>query len=82
MLALDKQKDVILILFDLSASFDTIDHDILLERLRTRFSIGGAVHDWLNSFLRGRTQRISVGSTLSKELILEYGVPQGAVLGR
>ena len=81
MLALDKQRDVILVLLDLSAAFDNIDHDILLGRLKSWFGIGGAVYSWLESFLRGRTQRISIGSMLSKEVTLEHGVPQGAVLG-
>ena len=53
MCALDRQKDLILVMLDLSAAFDTIDHDILMHRLRTRFGIGGKVFDWLNSFLRG-----------------------------
>ena len=81
MLVLDKQRDVILVLLDLSAAFDTIDHDTLLSRLKSRFRIGGMVLDWLVSFMRGRTQQVSIGSMLSKEVTLEYGVPQGAVLG-
>ena len=55
MCALDRQKDLILVMLDLSAAFDTIDHDILMHRLRTRFGIGGKVFDWLNSFWGGRT---------------------------
>ena len=76
MCALDRQKDLILVMLDLSAAFDTIDHDILMHRLRTRFGIGGKVFDWLNSFLRVR-----IGSTVSKAHKLQFGVPQSSVLG-
>ena len=81
LLALDKKKDVILVLLDLSAAFDTIDHDILLQRLEKRFGIGGLVLDWLRTFLCGRTQRIMVGSMVSEARELKFGVPQGSVLG-
>ena len=51
MCALDKQQDVILIMLDLSAAFDTIDHDVLLGRLKCRFGVGGKVYEFLSSFL-------------------------------
>ena len=82
MLALDEQRDVILIMLDLSAAFDTIDHSTLIGRLRHRFGITGLALNWLDSFLRGRTQRITIGSVVSREpQTLLYGVPQGSVLG-
>jgi hypothetical protein len=80
-LALDRQHDVILVLLDLSAAFDTIDHHILLDRLRSRFGICGRAHDWIESFLCGRTQKVSVRSVVSEDHALEFGVPQGSVLG-
>ena len=58
-----------------------IDHDILLNRLHYRFGIEGTVLNWLNSYLRGRMQKVSVGSMMSKEHELRFGVPQGSVLG-
>ena len=81
MCALNGQRDLILVLLDLSAAFDTIDHDILLKRLHRRFGIGGVVLDWLGSYLRDRVQKVSIGSMVSKEHDLRYGVPQGSVLG-
>ena len=80
-LALDRQHDVVLVLLDLSAAFDTIDHDILLQRLRTRFGVGGQAINWIESFMKGRTQRVSIRSMVSKDHPLEFGVPQGSVLG-
>jgi hypothetical protein len=81
MCALDRQRDVILVLLDLSAAFDTIDHEILLRRLHLRFGFEGPVLEWLKSYLHGRTQKVSIGTMVSKEHSLRYGVPQGSVLG-
>ena len=82
MLALDNKKDVILVLLDLSAAFDTIDHTILLRRLEKRFQITGKALEWMSSFLCDRSQRVSVGgSMVSEARPLRFGVPQGSVLG-
>ena len=82
MLALDKKIDVILVLLDLSAAFDTIDHQILLNRLRTRFGFDGTVLNWIESFLCGRSQRVCIdGSMVSEAKPLTFGVPQGSILG-
>ena len=81
MLALDKHHHVIVVLLDLSAAFDTIDHNILLDRLRSRFGIQGIALNWFDSFLKGRTQQVSVKSMMSDKCKLKYGVPQGSVLG-
>lgn len=82
MLALDSKTDVVLVLLDLSAAFDTIDHAILLKRLQNRFQITGKALDWIRSFLCGRSQCVSVGgSMVSDARPLRFGVPQGSVLG-
>ena len=69
-------------MLDLSAAFDVIDHSILQERLEYSFGITGSALDWLISYLTNRTQRIVIGSVRSDEISLEFGVPQGSVLGR
>ena len=79
--AIDNHDSVILSLLDLSAAFDTIDHDILLKRLETRFGIKGLALDWLTSYLKGRTQCVTINGVNSKPSELLYGVPQGSVLG-
>ena len=81
MLALDREEGAILVVLDLSAAFDTVDHTILLSRLESRFGLSGPVLNWLESYLSGREQRVMVGSTLSKPTILKFGVSQGSVLG-
>ena len=70
-----------LTLLDLSAAFDTIDHTILLDRLNVYYGISELSLGWFKSYLSGRTHSVKVGSTLSHPAVLQYGVPQGSVLG-
>ena len=79
--AVDTHGGAILVLLDLSAAFDTIDHDKLLHLLESSFGIGGTVLSWFNSYLKDRTQTVQIGSALSKDQNLSFGVPQGSVLG-
>ena len=55
MTALNCKKDVVLILLDLSAAFDTIDHDIIFHRLENRFGVSGLALQWFKSYLSNRT---------------------------
>ena len=64
-----------------SAAFDTIDHGILLERLRSAFGVRDTALSWFASYLSGRTQQVSSDGTLSTKFELECGVPQGSCLG-
>ena len=81
MISLDKQKEVVLVLLDLSAAFDTLDHDVLLHGLEYRFGISGTFLQWFRSYLSERRQCVSVGSFMSGLSLLICGVPQGSVLG-
>ena len=69
-----------LTLLDLSATFDTIDHTILLDRLNVYYGISELALGWFKTCLSGRTHSVKVGSTLSHPSALQYGVPQGYVL--
>ena len=69
-----------LVLLDLSAMFDTIDHNILLGYLKSWFGLGGTVLKWFASYLSDHCQTIKIGSTLSELSKLMYSVPQGSVL--
>ena len=60
--ALNMKKDVILVTLDLSAAFDTLDHNVLLHRLEHRFGVTGTVLKWFRSYLSNRTQCISISS--------------------
>ena len=70
-----------MVLLDLSAAFDTIDHSTLLSCLRNWFGVGGCVLKWFTSYLTDRYQSIKIGSTLSDVCKLLFGIPQGSVLG-
>ena len=52
-----------LVLLDLSAAFDTVDHDILLQRLKTSYGLSGMVLEWFRSYLVGRHQCVRIGSS-------------------
>ena len=81
MMSIDQHKAVVLVLLDLSAAFDTIDHGVLFSRLKVMFGLSGNVLDWFKSYLGQRTQRVSVHDVLSDPICLLCGVPQGSVLG-
>jgi hypothetical protein len=72
---------VLLVLLDLSAAFDVIDHDLLLSRLQNEVGISGVALQWFRSYLSDRTQRVIVGPASSQNTLLSCGVPQGSVLG-
>ena len=79
--AMDNQRVVCLILLDLSAAFDTVNHQLLLNRLKHRFGFGGVILDWIRSYLMDRKQRVVIGDVQSDAVELAQGVPQGSVLG-
>ena len=83
---LKNQEVACLILLDLSAAFNTIDHNTLLRRLETRFAVTGTALNWLRSYLTNRTQAVTVGDPVlegsrSAFVLLNSGIPQGSVLG-
>ena len=71
-----------MLMLDLSAAFDTVDHSILLRRLEERFGVTGLALEWFRSYLSGRTQKVQFGDhTSSEDYDVMFGVPQGTVLG-
>ena len=78
---MDRQRVTLLVLLDLSAAFDTVNHDILLRRLETLFRITGTALQWFSSYLGNRSQRVVFGDGVSESFYLACGVPQGSCLG-
>ena len=79
--ALDQKKVVFLVLLDLSTVFDTIDHEIVLNRIRNRIGLRDVAYQCMESYLSNCHQYVSVGGSKSERQELVGGVPQGLVLG-
>jgi hypothetical protein len=74
----DENADILYL--DFSKAFDKVDHAILLKKLNL-YGIQGKVHQWLSSFLHGRTQHVVIDGVESNIIRVLSGVPQGTVLG-
>ena len=77
---MDKGRCTLLVTLDISAAFDTVDHQRLLHRYSQSYGLSGTVLLWMQSYLSGRSQSVQVGSALSESQLIESGFPQGATL--
>ena len=77
----DVKNKVVLLLLDLSAAFDTVNHQILLSKLEKKFGISGCVLSWFSSYLEGRSFTVTINKSRSRRCYLRIGVPQGSILG-
>lgn len=77
---MNKQRVTLLVFLDLSAAFDTVDQDILLQRFEYKFGIKDQASTWFKSYLSNRSQRIVIGSVKSDSFDLKFGVPHGCCL--
>ena len=68
-----------ILLWDLSAAFDTLNADIFVAKLKI-YGFDEKSCAWFNSFLTGRSQQVKIGRTLSSKKALSSGVPQGGIL--
>ncbi|KAK2161945.1 hypothetical protein LSH36_107g05089 [Paralvinella palmiformis] len=81
LMTIDGRKAVVLVLLDLSAAFDTIDHEITCSRLERLLGLSGKRLAWFRSYLAALTQCVSVEEALSEVLCFLFGMPRGSVLG-
>ena len=79
--SMDNQLVSILTLLDLSAAFDTVNHNILVNRLSSLFGIQDTANCWFQSYLQDRYQRVKIENALSLPRKLDIGVPQGSGIG-
>jgi retron-type reverse transcriptase len=77
---LDHRKITGAVSIDLRKAFDTVDHTILLEKLKT-IGFTSSVLDWFCSYLSNRTQVTMINSSMSQPKPVTVGVPQGSILG-
>ena len=81
LMLMNQQHVTLLVLLDLSAAFDTIHYNILIQCLESDCGVTGNALSWFRSYLSDRFQRVSVNGGLSKKFPLFQGVPQGSCLG-
>ena len=81
LIAADEKSATVIMLLDLSAASDTVDHNLLLRILKHEIGIRGTALAWFTSFLKDRAQRIRLGNNISESITIKFGVPQGSVLG-
>ena len=78
--AFEEGKISAVVMIDMSAAFDVVDHSILLKKLRI-YGFEESIINWLSSYLENRKQSVFIDGNLSEPLSLEAGVPQGSILG-
>uniref|UniRef100_A0A672I1H8 Reverse transcriptase domain-containing protein n=1 Tax=Salarias fasciatus TaxID=181472 RepID=A0A672I1H8_SALFA len=77
----DSGRCTVLVLEDPSSAFDTVDHQILMNRLQDLIGLSGPVLQWFSSYLIGRSFSVSANNIMSEPASLQCGVPQSSVLG-
>ena len=74
------RKTAVAVFLDLRKAFDTVDHNILLEKLKI-YGLDNIAINWFKSYLSNRVQMTVVRDAKSKKLVIKTGVPQGSILG-
>ena len=72
---------IILVIMDLSAAFDTVNHNILLDVLHKCFGIEGTALDWFCNYLSSRFFKVNIGDAYSNIKELNFSVPQRSCAG-
>lgn len=78
---IEKKAVTVLLSLDISAAFDALDHNILIDRAEQRFGITDSALAWFRSYLADRKYYVAMGSARSTQVQFTTGVPQGSVLG-
>ena len=77
--AKEEKKEILVLLYDLSSAFDTVNHEILLTKLEI-YGLNKCALNWVKSFLDGRKQLVTVSGKMSSVQEMKTGTPQGSRL--
>jgi hypothetical protein len=82
-LALSLNENIItdVVYFDFAKAFDSVNHDIILSKLKYKFSVDGRLLKFIADYLKDRQQRVIIGNGISSSKCARSGVPQGSILG-
>ena len=81
LLGLNSCELIDVVYFDFAKAFDSVNHDIILNKLKYQFGIDGLMLKIIKEYLKGRKQGVVINGTLSSPLEVKSGVPQGSILG-
>ena len=79
--AMNNKSRIDTIYFDFAKAFDSVNHDLVLSKLKNKFGINGLLLQFLRDYLCNRFQQVVINGTLSGPLPVSSGVPQGSILG-
>ena len=80
-LSLNENMRTDIIYFDFQKAFDSVSHDIILEKLKQQYKIDGSLLRFFKCYLEDRQQRVVIGNKISNSIGVTSGVPQGSILG-
>ena len=69
------------IYFDFAKAFDTVSHDLILQKLKTQYNIDGALLKFFTEYLHNRKQHVILDNVISESVDVLSGIPQGSILG-
>ena len=78
---MENQKCTSIVCLDLSATFDMVNHKILLDVFKSYFGITEQALTWILSYLSNRKFLVQIGQFISKIVEIDFSVPQGSILG-
>ena len=78
---MENQQITFMIILDLSAAFDTVDHELLLKVLNHRFRVTDTALEWYKNYLIPRRFKVSINGSYSNEKTINFSMPQGSVQG-
>ena len=79
--AIEKQQITAVLVMDLSAAFNTVDHNLLLNVLQEKIGITNTVLKWYNNFLKPRKIKVCINGSYSSEQVMDFSLPHGSTQG-